>query len=193
MPVDAPFAGVAPGQTVAAKLVTMTHANRYGQRDYRLYIPTTRPRSRRPLIVMLPGCTQRPADIAAGPAMNGLAERHGFLVAYPAQPPPAEAIRCWKRFKADDQRRAGGEPALIAGLVRDILRDHLVDPARIYVAGLSACDAAAAIVAAAYPDLFRTDYMQCGPSDGAATDFAQAFAAWRNGCGEGACRADQGR
>ncbi len=181
MPDHAPFAkGPAP-LPAGAQFITMTHANRRGQRDYKLYIPARRESSPMPLIVMLHGCTQSPDDFAAGTGMNALAERDGFLVAYPAQPTGANANKCWNWFRPDDQARDRGEPALIAGLVRDILRDHPVDPARIYIAGLSAGGAAAAIVAAAYPDLFSAVGVHSGLAVGAATDIPQAFAAMRSG------------
>lgn len=181
MPTHAPFAKGPVPLPEGAEFITMTHANRHGQRDYKLYIPATRTPARMPLIVMLHGCTQSPDDFAAGTGMNALAERHGFLVAYPAQPTGANANKCWNWFKPEDQGRDGGEPALIAGLVRDVMRDHPVDPARIYIAGLSAGGAAAAIVAAAYPDLFSAVGVHSGLPVGAANDIPQAFSAMRSG------------
>ncbi len=181
MPDHAPFAKGSVPLPAGAKFITMTHANRHGQRDYKLYIPARRSPAAMPLIVMLHGCTQSPDDFAAGTGMNALAERDGFLVAYPAQPMGANANKCWNWFKPEDQGRDRGEPALIAGLVRDILRDHPVDPAQIYIAGLSAGGAAAAIVAAAYPDLFAAVGVHSGLAVGAANDIPQAFSAMRSG------------
>ncbi len=164
-----------------ASFESHTHSAKAGRRDYKLYIPASRPASKMPLIVMLHGCTQSPDDFAVGTGMNALAEEHGFVVAYPGQPTGANANKCWNWFKPDDQARAQGEPALIAGIVQDILADHPVDPARVFVAGLSAGGAAAAIVASAYPDVFSAAGIHSGLPVGAATDIPQAFAAMRNG------------
>ncbi len=183
MPAHAPFAkGPAPIPE-GAQFLALTHKSRQGQRDYKLYLPAARPDTAMPLIVMLHGCTQSPDDFAAGTGMNPLAERHGFLVAYPAQPTGANANKCWNWFRPEDQARDRGEPALIAGLTRDILRDHGADPRRVYIAGLSAGGAAAAIVAAAYPDLFSAVGVHSGLPVGAARDVPQAFTAMRSGAG----------
>ena len=181
MPARAPFSeGVVPVPS-GAKFVTLAHANRRDQRDYKLYIPAARSSKPLPLIVMLHGCTQSPNDFAIGTGMNALAEQHGFLVAYPGQPIAANANKCWNWFKPEDQGRDGGEPELVAGIVGDIIRDQSVDSARVYIAGLSAGGAAAAIVAAAYPDLFSAVGVHSGLPVGAATDIPQAFSAMRNG------------
>ncbi|MDT8855725.1 PHB depolymerase family esterase [Paracoccaceae bacterium Fryx2] len=157
-----------------------------GKRSYKLYIPA-RPAGAAgqgalmPLVVMLHGCTQTPDDFATGTGMNRLADAQGFMVVYPAQPRGANNNRCWNWFKPADQGRDQGEPALIAGITRKILHDHPADPKRVYVAGLSAGGAAAAILAHAYPDLFAAAGVHSGVPIGAAGDATQAFLAMRAG------------
>jgi poly(hydroxyalkanoate) depolymerase family esterase len=176
-----PSAGTAAAGAGGAQFLSASFTNHVGTRPYKLYIPASYRGDAVPLIVMLHGCTQSPDDFAAGTRMNAAAEGYGCLVAYPGQISSANHSKCWNWFRFADQARDRGEPSLIAGIAREIIKDYAIDPRRIYVAGLSAGGAAAAIMGAAYPDLFAAIGVHSGLACGAAHDLPSALAAMRQG------------
>ena len=164
----------------AGQFIAGSYAHPQGTRPYKLYIPTGYAAGKAlPLVVMLHGCTQNPDDFAAGTRMNTIAEERQCFVLYPAQTKSANGSRCWNWFKRAHQRRDRGEPAILAGMTQEVVKRHGIDAGKVYVAGLSAGGAMAAVMGAAYPDIYAAIGVHSGLPVGSAHDVQSAFAAMR--------------
>ena len=154
---------------------------------YHLYVPPgATANTPMPLVLMLHGCTQNPVDFATGTGMNAAAAPANALVLYPEQPHSANPNGCWNWFRPGDQHRGNGEPALLVAMVQDVMKRHPVDAQRVYVAGLSAGGAMAALLGREYPDVFAAVGVHSGLQAGAAHNVMGALSAMKNGAKPGA-------
>jgi poly(hydroxyalkanoate) depolymerase family esterase len=181
MPVSPQVPAAKPLRPGEGRFIDGSHTEAGSTRSYKLYVPPERHGKALPLVVMLHGCTQHPDDFAAGTGMNEAACEQGFYVLYPAQSQKMNPQRCWNWFKHSHQTRGRGEAALLAGMTRAVIEEHGLDSQRVYVAGLSAGGAMAAILGTAYPDVFAAVGVHSGLPVGTATDLPSALAAMQGG------------
>ncbi len=151
----------------------------HGSREYLLFCPSGQKRPIRGVVMMLHGCTQTPDDFAVGTGMNRLADDHGLIVVYPEQTRGDNMQLCWNWFRPGDQRSDGGEAALLAGLGAAVLAEHGLEPAGLFVGGLSAGGAMAALLANTHPHLVTAAAVHSGLAPGSAQDVVSALAAMR--------------
>lgn len=169
----------APVLPEGATFKRLRHDGPHGSRDYLLFRPSGRNGPVRGVVMMLHGCTQTPEDFAAGTGMNRHAEDQGLIVVYPEQGRSDNMQLCWNWFRPGDQRRDGGEVALLAGLGAAVLAQHGLDGAGLFVSGLSAGGAMAALLANTHPELVTAAGVHSGLAPGSAQDVVSAFAAMR--------------
>jgi len=146
-----------------------------------LYEPTLRRRAPAPLLVLLHGCGQGANDFAAGTRMNEAAEVAGVFVLYPEQNASANALRCWHWYAPTDRADDDSDAALIAAITRHVVAHHKIDPTRVYVAGMSAGGAMAAVLARDYPELYAALGVHSGIPAGHARDLSSALRLMSNG------------
>ncbi len=80
-----------------------TYNGSAGSRPYFVYTPANYQLGTIvPMIVMLHGCTQTPADFAAGTQMDQLADQKQFIVVYPQQTSTYNQEDCWNWFDPAD-------------------------------------------------------------------------------------------
>lgn len=140
----------------------------------RMFVPAALP-ERAPLVVVLHGCKQDAAGYDAGAGWSTLAERHGFALLFPEQQTANNPNRCFNWFDPANAARGRGEAAAIAEMVGLMVDRYGLDPARLFIGGLSAGGAMTAVMLAAYPDVFAGGAIIAGLPFGTARTVPQAF------------------
>jgi len=155
--------GVGPARASSGSFTEHVFTVGAASRHYWLYVPAGAHEAPMPLVVFLHGCTQRAVGASRSTKFNELADARAFVVAYPEQNFTAPSTApladgngegCWNWFLPDDQARDAGEPALIAGITREVIAGGGIDTTRVFVDGISAGADMAVIMGVSYPDLF---------------------------------------
>ncbi|MBM6584434.1 PHB depolymerase family esterase [Microvirga sp. BT689] len=142
------------------------------------YVPPQLPDSA-PLVVVLHGCMQTARDYDEGSGWSMLARRHGFALLYAEQSQVNNPNRCFNWFQPHDVRRGSGEALSIRQMVSRMRRTHSIDPARIFVTGLSAGGAMTSMMLATYPEVFAGGGIIAGLPYGAVSGLRQVMSAMK--------------
>jgi poly(hydroxyalkanoate) depolymerase family esterase len=138
------------------------------------YSPASMPSGAAPLVVALHGCTQTAADyVNAG--WNELADVAKFYVVYAEQQSSNNAEECFDWFTTSDITRDAGEALSIKQMVDAMKAMVSIDPARVFVTGLSSGGAMTPVMLATYPDVFAAGASMSGIPYGCAMSETDAF------------------
>ena len=128
-----------------------------------------------PLVVVLHGCTQNAAGYDEGAGWSQLAEAGGFALLLPEQRRANNPNLCFNWFVPEDSRRDSGEPLSIRQMIGTMIARHRIDPARVFITGLSAGGAMTSVMLATYPELFAGGAIIAGLPFGTAGNVSQAL------------------
>ena len=109
-------------------------------RHYVVHVPRGKiGRRPRPLVIVLHGCRQNNRDIESISGFNRMADRHGFLVAYPfiTSYRGLRFENCWGWWYDREIHAGCGEVEDLWQIIEDIKQQYPVNDRRIHVTGLS--------------------------------------------------------
>src|SRR5207342_870408 len=149
-------------------------ADNPGNLRSRIYLPNSL-ESGAPLVVVLHGCTQSAALYDHGTGWSHLADRHDFALLFPEQQRANNVNLCFNWYQPGDTARGAGEVESIRQMVAAMVEKHGIDPARIFVTGLSAGGAMASALLAAYPEMFAAGAIIAGLPFGSADTLGEAL------------------
>jgi len=130
-----------------------------------------------PLVVVLHGCGQHAEAHAVSAGWTTLADRCGFAVLAPEQASQNNLNHCFNWFLPEDVTRGHGEVASIAAMVEHLTEERRLDPARVFITGLSAGGGMTAAMLACYPELFAGGAVIAGLPYGVAHNVSGALSA----------------
>ena len=165
---------IVSGPAAAAAVAVDGFGTNPGNLAMYVYLPDDRPTAPA-LVVALHGCTQSADDYLTHSGWRELADRDGFVLVLPEQKIANNLNRCFDWFEENDIRRGSGEALSVIQMVDAARSAYGLDPARVFVTGLSAGGAMTAVLLATYPDVFAAGAVLAAVPFGCATSLTAAF------------------
>ncbi len=128
-----------------------------------------------PLVVVFHGGSQSAYDTDLGSGWSRLADKHGFALLFPEQRWSNNAALCFNWYEAGDNTRSSGEALSTRQMVETLILSKGLDRGKVFVSGLSAGGAMAAVMMATYPEVFSGGAMIAGLPYGCAVGILQAM------------------
>ncbi len=108
---------------------------------------------RKPLVVVLHGCSQSAEGIAKQTQWNILADKYGFYVVYPQQNLYNNPSLCFNWFSSEDVNKGQGESLSIKEMLNHMINNFPIDEDRVFVYGVSAGAAMSVVLMANFPEV----------------------------------------
>jgi poly(3-hydroxybutyrate) depolymerase len=123
--------------------------------------------SKRALMVNLHGCAQKADDLKKDGNWEQTADDYNMIVALPSAPNGGVYAGCWDYYGADhtrENRHNAPVIKMVEGLLAKI--DLNIDPAQVYISGLSSGGGEAMVLGCLAPEIFAGIGLNAGPSTG---------------------------
>ncbi len=137
-----------------------------------LYVPSTPPSlaNKRALMVNLPGCGQTNEELQTGANWPSTADAYGMVVAIadPSREGTYGGLGCWNFHVGMSMSRNSSDAKYLLDLVESLLNDTSlnIDPAQVYISGLSSGGGMVASIACLAPEVFAGAGVNAGPGPG---------------------------
>ncbi len=115
-----------------------------------------------PVVVLLHGCTQNASGYFTNSGWRKFADQHGFALVVPQTSTANQMLGCFTWYEPGDISRGQGEALSIRNMVGHAISNLGGSASNVYVSGLSAGGAKAAVMLSTYPDLFKAGSIAAG-------------------------------